>query len=124
VVDKALVGVRRHKSNYSANQLANLLGEVRILSHAQRHHAAAAQFAGEIEADIRRRNLEALGLAFNDGRYELVRSLADDIGRSNLDGRSRLKAFLASCPEAIRTSAFALIRWVRPDGRVRRGAKP
>jgi len=124
VVDEALVGVRRHKSNYSANQLANLLGEVRILRHAQRHHAAAVQFAGEIEADIRRRNLEALGLAFSDGRYELVRSLADDIGRSNLDGRSRLKAFLASRPEAIRRSVLALIRWVRPGESVRKGGKP
>jgi GT2 family glycosyltransferase len=124
VVDEALVGVRRHGGNFSANQLANLLGEVRILNHARHHHAAAAQFAEEVDADIRRRNVQALGLAFSEGRYTLVRSLADDIGRPNLDDRSRLKVLLASCPEAVRTSLLALIRWIRPDERVRKNEKP
>lgn len=112
MIEEPLVGIRRHAGNYSANQLSNLLGEVRILRHAKEHHAAASALTAEIDADIRRRNLEALGLAFTNGRYDLVRSLADDIGTAHLDTKSRLKALLAASPHVIRAPALALARQI------------
>ncbi len=108
MIETSLVGVRRHDGNFSANQLKNLLGEVKILRHAKAHHDAAPRYAAEIDADIRLRNLEALELAFTNGDYDLVRSLAREIGESGLDFKPRLKAFLASLPRPIRTPLVAL----------------
>jgi hypothetical protein len=108
MIETSLVGVRRHHGNFSANQLKNLLGEVKILRHAKAHHAAAPRYAAEIDADIRHRNLEALGLAFTNGDYALVRSLAREIGNRWLGFKPRLKVFLASLPNSIRTPCVAL----------------
>ena len=108
MIGEPLVGIRRHPGNYSASQLANLLGEVKILRHAKSHHDAARQFAAEIDADIERRNLEALALAFSSGKYDLVRSLAGEIGANHLGFKPRLKLLLASLPKALRTPLIAL----------------
>jgi len=114
MIQAPLVGIRRHEGNYSANQLANLLGEVKILQHAKAHHTAGKRYAAEIEAQIKYRNAEALGLAFTKGDYDLVRSLASAVGKDGLDFKQRLKAFLASLPSAIRTPLVALAE--RPSG--------
>ena len=108
MIDAPLVGIRRHPGNFSASQLANLLGEVKILRHAKSHHTAAKQFAAEIDADIARRNLEALALAFSFGKYDLVRSLAGEIGAKHLGFKPRLKFLIASLPKAIRARLIAL----------------
>jgi glycosyltransferase involved in cell wall biosynthesis len=108
MIDASLVGIRRHEGNYSANQLANLLGEVKILRHAKSHHGAARRLAGAIDADIQRRNLEALALAFSSGKYDLVRSLAGEIGTGNLGLKPRLKVLLASLPRVLRSPLIAL----------------
>lgn len=115
MVETSLVGVRRHHGNFSANQLKNLLGEVKILRHAKAHHAAAARYTAQIDADIRHRNLEALGLAFSNGDYTLVRSLAGEIGNKGLGFKSRLKVFLASLPNFIRTPFVALALRANPS---------
>ena len=116
MIEEPLVGIRRHGGNFSANQLSNLLGEVRILRHARDHHAAASRLTTEIDADIRRRTLEALGLAFTNGRYDLVRSLAEEIGGAHLDPKSRIKALLAASPRVIRAPALALARQIGRPG--------
>lgn len=114
MIQPPLVGIRRHEGNYSGNQLANLLGEVKILQHAKAHHAAGKRYAAEIEAQIKYRNAEALGLAFTKGDYDLVRSLASAVGKDGLNFKQRLKAFLASLPSAIRAPLIALAE--RPSG--------
>jgi glycosyltransferase involved in cell wall biosynthesis len=114
MIEESLVGIRRHPGNYSANQLANLLGEVKILRHAKSHHGAAMPFAAAIDGDIERRNLEALALAFSSGKYDLVRSLAGEIGTNNLGFKPRLKALLASLPRMLRAPLVALAGRANP----------
>ena len=112
--EASLTGVRRHGGNFSGNQLKNLLGEVKILRHAQAHHGAAPRYAAEIDADIRRRNLEALELAFTKGDYTLVRDLAREIG-GGLGLKPRLKASLAALPEFLRAPFVALAHRANPS---------
>jgi len=113
--ETALTGVRRHGGNFSGNQLKNLLGEVKILRHAQAHHGAAPRYAALIDADIRRRNLEALDLAFANGDYALVRDLAREIGGGWLGFKPRLKASLAALPQFLRTPFVALAIGANPS---------
>jgi glycosyltransferase involved in cell wall biosynthesis len=108
MIDRPLVGIRRHAGNYSANQLANLLGEVNILQYAKAHHRAATWFAAQIDAEIKRRNLEALELAFSNENYELVRTLAGEVGAGNLGFKPRLKVLLASLPKPLRAPLTSL----------------
>jgi hypothetical protein len=68
-----------------------------------------------IDADVRRRNLEALELAFSNRDYPLVRSLAREIGGNWLGFKSRLKVILASLPEFIRTPFVALALRLNPS---------
>jgi len=112
MIEAPLVGIRRHEGNYSANQLANLLGEVKILQHAKAHHAAGKRYTAEIDAQIRQRNAQALELAFTKGDYQLVRTLAPASGGLNF--KQRLKVFLASLPAPMRTPLVALAE--RPAG--------
>jgi len=113
MIEEPLVGIRRHTGNYSANQLANLLGEVDILRHAKAHHAGARNLGKEIDDEIRLRNLDALSLAFSNGNYALVRSLARDIGRGHFDTRQHVKVLLASLPQALRTPVIALAQHLK-----------
>lgn len=114
MIETALVGIRRHDGNYSGNQLANLLGEVKILQHARAHHAVGQKYAAEIEAEIKLRSAQALELAFTKGDYQLVCSLAAAVGGGNLNFKQRLKAFLASLPAPLRAPLIALAE--RPAG--------
>lgn len=113
MIEEPLVGIRRHGGNYSANQLANLLGEVDILRHAKAHHAGARHLGKEIDDEIRLRSLDALSLAFSNGNYALVRTLARDIGRGHFDARQHAKAFIASLPNALRGPVIALAQYLR-----------
>lgn len=115
MVETSLVGVRRHHGNFSGNQMKNLLGEVKILRHAKTHHTAAPRYAAQIDADIRQRNLQALELAFLNGDYVLVRSIAGEIGKGWLGFKPQLKVILASLPNFIRTPLVALALRASPS---------
>ena len=109
MIEDALVGIRRHRNNYSASQLANLLGEIAILRHARAHHGAVAVAAASIiEEQICVRTRQALELAFAAGDYDLVPSLAKKLSPSDLNLRARLKVMLASWPRLTRWLAVGL----------------
>ena len=109
IITEALVGIRRHSGNASADQLRNLLGEIEILQHAKRHHRAARHSAEAIDAQISQRSLQALEQAFSARDYPLVRSLACFIKGSASGLKPRVKAFLAALPHEIRAPAIALL---------------
>ncbi len=118
MIETSLVGVRRHHGNFSANQLKNLLGEVKILTPCTgRTMPPRSATSGEIDADIRRRNLEALELAFSNGDYDLVRSLATRIGTNGLGFKPRLKVISRLIAEFHARTPFLL--WPKPRERIR-----
>jgi hypothetical protein len=118
VVQKPLVGIRRHHGNFSADQRKVLVGEVEILRHAKACHPGARGLEREIAAEIRRRTLEALALAFSDEDYESVAALAGTLARREIDLRSRVKIALSSVPRGARPAAVSLAHLV--EGLVRR----
>lgn len=103
VVHKALVGIRRHPGNYSANQIRNLLGEIDILRYAKAHHALGRLLGVQIEREVARRSVEALELAFAEGRYDLVRTLVQTLSIDRLSHKTRAKIALSAMPAWLRT---------------------
>jgi glycosyltransferase involved in cell wall biosynthesis len=108
VVGEALVGIRRHGGNFSADQLHNLLGEIAILRYARAHHAAAAGCRAAIDDQIVRRSLQSLELAFSAGNYELVRSLTASLKPNPAGLKPQIKMLLAAMPPAVRDPIVAL----------------
>lgn len=109
-VREPLVGIRRHRGNFSGNHLRALLGEVKILRHARANHAAAGRHAALIDSEIARRTLDALGTAFAANDHPKVLALARELRPARLDPRSRLKVFVAGLPSAVRDPFVAMAR--------------
>lgn len=110
VVREPLVGIRRHRGNFSGNHLRALLGEVKILRHAKARHAAAAGHAALIDSEIARRTLDALVTAFAANDHPKVLALARELRPARLDPRSRFKVFVAGLPAAVRDPVIAMAR--------------
>jgi glycosyltransferase involved in cell wall biosynthesis len=107
VVEEPLVGIRRHPGNFSGDHRRSLLGEVDILEHARARHPAAAAHLARIDAEIVRRTLGALALAFADDDFSAVRTLARRLDPAAIDLVSRLKILLAALPAPLRAPAVA-----------------
>jgi glycosyltransferase involved in cell wall biosynthesis len=118
MVDEPLVGIRRHDGNFSRDHLRELLGEVAILRHALRRHPAAAAHEARIQAEIGRRTLAALAVAFSAGDFDRVAELAGALEGYALDGRSRLKVWLSRLPAALRGPVRLLTSLRRPPAAV------
>lgn len=108
VVGDALVGIRRHGNNFSANQLRNLLGEIEILRYARTHHDAARNALPAIDRQIALRSLQSLELAFTTGNYPLVKSLAPSAKRAKAGLRPQVKMLLAGMPRILRDPVVTL----------------
>jgi glycosyltransferase involved in cell wall biosynthesis len=108
IVDGALVGIRRHSGNFSADPLRVLLGEIGILRHAKACHAGGMTHQGEIEAEIAVRTVQALDAAFTAGDYKCVTQLGRTLQPTQIDSRSRVKVALASLPQGLRNPAVRL----------------
>ncbi len=61
---------RRHATNFSGDQLRNLVDEVRLLRRIRETHAEAAPWHDVIEAEIQRRSIEAANAAFAAGETQ------------------------------------------------------
>jgi hypothetical protein len=109
-LDEALVGIRRHAGNFGADQRRALLGEVEILRHARASHSAAAEHRERIDAEIARRTLGALALAFAANDFGAVSRMASWVEPRAVDAMSRLKILMARLPWPVRTPAVAIAR--------------
>lgn len=108
VVGDALVGIRRHENNFSANQLRNLLGEIEILRYARTRHDAAQKVLPAIDRQIALRSLQSLELAFTTGNYPLVRSLTPSAKKAKVGFRPQVKMLLAGMPSILRDPVVTL----------------
>lgn len=110
MVEEALVGIRRHAGNFSTDHRRALLGEVDILRHAKACHPEAGVHADRIDAEIARRTLGALSVAFAANDFAGVGDLAGRLTPRAIDPVSGLKVFLAGLPPAVRAPAVAMAR--------------
>lgn len=109
-VREPLVGIRKHDSNFSGNELSNLLGSITILRHALQHHAYAKKCCDIIENEIITRSRVAAELAFAERKLEIVRQLCHSIPRHEGTTRLAVKHFVSRLPGPLaRAAASSLL---------------
>lgn len=100
VVPEPLVAVRKHGTNLSRDQLANLLGEITILLHALAAHRDAGKYRPQLEQERIRRTCQAAELAFANADLALTRALCDALPSSERSGKLQVKAAVSRLPNA------------------------
>lgn len=100
VLRPALVGIRRHPGNFSADMLAMELGDARVLEHALATRPSLAPLAGAIRASIEARRHIALDGAFARRDFAAVRRIAALLGRPS--HAARVKRVVAGLPPPLR----------------------
>ena len=107
-----LVGIRKHDSNFSGDELKNLPGSIAIFQHALRHHTCAKDCFDVIEDEIIMRSRAAADLAFSERKLDVVRQLCDSIPRHGVSARLAVKHFVSRLPDplarAINSTMLAL----------------
>jgi glycosyltransferase involved in cell wall biosynthesis len=92
---------RRHATNFSRDQLRNLVDEVKLLRGIRTTHAEAAPWHTVIDEEILRRSIEAANAAFAEGDHALARQVLATIPAEARDGKLRLKAAVLALPDAV-----------------------
>ncbi len=103
VVNRPLVGIRKHPGNFSGNLINMLLGEIDVLNFALEHHKRAQLCAEAIRASIGRRQLNALDAAFLAGRFDLVKELYLEIQGVRPPLKATLKYIISNLNNTTRT---------------------
>jgi glycosyltransferase involved in cell wall biosynthesis len=101
---------RRHATNFSGDQLRNLLDEVQLLRHIRATHAEAAPWHDVIDAEVLRRSIEAANAAFAEGDHALARQVLATIPPEARDRRLRLKAAILALPDIAGKPLNALVQ--------------
>ena len=119
VMPEALVGIRRHQSNYSDGKIRQLLSDSAILAWARDHHRLGRALRPEIDANILQRRLHALDEAFLNGRTALVRNIAALLPPGAVPAKTRVKIALAKSrivPGTVLRAMFGRHGPQRPPG--------
>lgn len=101
---------RRHETNFSRNQLLNLVDEALILTRVKDSLPEARPWRAAIEREAAKRRAEAANLAFGQGDHAMVRRLLRDIPPETRPGKLRLKAACAALPDALGLPLNALLQ--------------
>lgn len=109
VVERKLVGIRRHVGNISADVQAMNLGDSRVLEHVLATRPAMAPYAAEIHASIGRRRRDALDTAFARRDLAAVRSIDALLAPAQRSTATKLKRFVAGLPAPLGAAAAALL---------------
>jgi hypothetical protein len=111
ILQRPLVGIRKHAGNFSADVQAMNLGDAHVLAHVLASRPSLAPLAAAIRASIAGRRAAALDTAFARRDFAAVRQIAALLGP--LSGRRRVKHLVAGLPEPLR-SGLALALAARP----------
>jgi hypothetical protein len=107
IVQKPLVGIRKHAGNFSADVQAMNLGDAFILENVLSRRPSLAPLADAIRASIALRRTQALDTAFARGDFDGVRRIAAMLGR--LSGKTRIKRVVAGLPEPVRSAVAGML---------------
>lgn len=105
VMQRPLVGIRKHDGNYSGDVQAMNLGDALILEHVLRHRPSLQPLAKAIQASIATRRAQALDIAFARRDFATVSAIAAMMPPGSLSSRQRLKTAIAALPGTLRTFA-------------------
>lgn len=109
VMHKALVGIRKHSGNFSADVQAMNLGDAWILDHVLATRPAARAHEDAFRASAARRRREALDTAFARGDFSAVQHIAALLPPQMQSSQQRLKARIAGWPGLARQAAGAVL---------------
>lgn len=101
-VREPLVHVRRHQQNYSGDILQNLLSEIDILKYVRDERPGGASYRAELEDALQCRTVDAIGLAYEGGRFDAIATLAPELKDESIGRKLRMKLFIARMPEPLR----------------------
>ncbi len=101
---------RRHATNFSADQLRNLVDEVKLLRRIRDTHEGAQPWRTVIEAEILKRTTEAAEAAFAARDHALARKLLAEIPAGSRSARLRAKAAVLALPDALGLPLNALLQ--------------
>ncbi len=95
VVNRPLVAIRKHCSNYSADTEKMNLGDALVLEHVLRSRPELAPLAAEIKASIAQRRCQALDSAFSRRDFPEVRRIYALLPQTAPTPKHRIKRAIA-----------------------------
>ena len=100
VVFVPVVGIRKHDSNFSGDQLGTLLGEIAVLEYVLDHNSVlAAEYSRLIREQISIRTANGAEAAFALGDFKQMQALLESVPFRSLRWKLQLKALIAYMPE-------------------------
>lgn len=125
VVDRPMVGIRKHGTNISGDVQVMNLGDSLVLEHVLATRPELARFAPAIRASITRRRREALDTAFARRDFAGVRTIGALLGAAGHSGGTRVKSAVAALPAPLgRIAAEVLLSVGSVRALVAGGARP
>lgn len=109
VVQKPLVGIRKHGANISADVQAMNLGDARVLEHVLAKHPGMGVYEAAIAASIIDRRTMALDIAFSQGDFAAVQEIYAMLPDSARSRSVRLKRKIAGLPRPVGAIAASLM---------------
>ncbi len=109
VVERALVGIRKHAGNISADVQAMNLGDSLVLEHVLATRPAMMPYAAAIRASIGRRRCDALDHAFAQRDLAGVRAIDALMTPAQRSRRTKVKRLVAALPDPIGRAAAGLL---------------
>jgi len=110
VVSKPVVGIRKHASNFSGDNVRTTLGEIQILQYVIDHHAPGKRLRPLILDQIRRRRENVAAASFSARDFETMRKVLEPAPIWHRSCRLHVKSVVARLPRALRN--FLLKRMV------------
>jgi glycosyltransferase involved in cell wall biosynthesis len=122
VIERELVGIRRHAGNFSADVQAMNLGDSRVLEHVLLTRPAMAPHAAAIRASIGQRRRDALDTAFARRDLAAVRDIDTLLTPDQRSSATRLKRLVSGLPGPLGVGAAeALLAFGSAVARIRGG---
>lgn len=110
VVTRALVGIRRHGGNFSADVQAMNLGDASILEQILGSRPALAPHRQAVLASIAARRAAAADTAFDRDDFAAVRRIQAMLPAGHRSLRQRIKRWISLCPGPLARTASAAMR--------------
>jgi FMN phosphatase YigB (HAD superfamily) len=98
---EALVSIRRHGGNFSADLAKRLVDEIAALHFIRQNHTEAAVHGAVIESEIARCTVQAFDVAFASRNHALVQQLYPDLPAARRTMARRGKRAIAALPDGV-----------------------
>jgi glycosyltransferase involved in cell wall biosynthesis len=114
VIDKPVVGIRKHAQNFSGDAYLNSCGEVAIFQYALQNHNLSQGSKELIAEQIIERTIEAGGGAFTQADFKGCLKLFSSVPRVQLDFKAKIKLLISSLPVPIAKAIHMLLTHSNP----------